>query len=492
MKIPTSPISRRELLKGSVVAGGLAALGSPLLSFAQHSGTSGSTAFGDLGERLTGDLITPAHEGYDQARKLWNGMVDKRPAAIARCTGVADIIEVLNYAHGKGIAVSVRGGGHNVAGKALRNGAITIDLGQMNGVRVDGGAKRVRVQGGARWAALDRETLAMDLYTTGGTVGTTGVAGLTLGGGFGWLMRKHGLSCDNVVGADVVTADGQLIIANQSENADLFWALRGGGGNFGIVTSLEFRLHEVEPMIGGIAMYPESMTRDLLQFFREYTSTAPNSVSAQAGVFVGPPGTPVEGQNAGWIAVCHTGPPGEGERLVRPIKKFGPPALDLIGPTTYKVQQRMFDAGLVTGDQNYWRSNFVNELSDGLIDAIVSRAHEIPRPGSLILLEHMGGAVSAVGEHETAFAHRGASYNLSVLGVWKDARQNEKNIAWTRNFGDELRAFATGGSYVNYMADDESAERVKAAYEANFQQLVEVKRKYDPGNFFSGNQNIVP
>lgn len=481
------------MLMGSAAAGGLAALGAPVISFAQAAASATEASpMDDLRKRLGGSLITPDHDAYDNARQLWNGMIDKRPAAIARCSGVADVIEVVNYARDNNIALTVRGGGHNVAGKALGDGAIAIDLGRMHGIWVDAHNKRARAQGGVRWNAFDRETVAMNLATPGGTVGATGIGGLTLGGGFGWLSRKHGLSCDNVVSANVVTADGRLLTANESENDDLYWAIRGGGGNFGVVTSFEYQLHDLEPIAGGMAMYPESMLKDLFHFYRDYTASAPDSVTAMAGVFIGPPGTPVEGQNAGWIAVCHSGPASDGERLLRPIKEFGPPAVDFIGPTSYAAMQSLFDAAAATGNQNYWRSSFMNELSDDAIDAIVARSDELPPPGTLILIEHWGGAVGRVGENETAFANRGANYNVSVLGTWTDPGENERNIRWVRTFGDELKTFSTGGAYINYMTGDESPENVRAAYEANFEQLVAVKRKYDPTNFFSGNQNIAP
>lgn len=489
---PDGRVSRRDLLLGSAAAGGLAMLNLPAISFArQAAATSTANPLQGLADMLRGDLITPDQEHYDEARKVWNAMIDKRPAAIARCTGAADVIDVVRYARDNNMAVSVRGGGHNVAGKAVRNGAITIDLGLMHGVWVDPNSKRARVQGGCRWGLVDRETLAHGLYTTGGTVSDTGVGGLTLGGGFGWLMRKHGLACDNVVSANIVTADGHQITASATENPELHWAIRGGGGNFGVVTSFEFQLYDAQPIIGGLALYSRDRFKDMLRFFREYTAGAPDSLAMQCGALVGPPGTPVEGQIAGWIGVCHAGPPDEGARLVQPIKDFAPPAADFIGPTTYTAQQTMFDAGMSIPMQNYWRSNMVKDLSDELIDALDARVDEIPRPGSLLLLEHMEGAVGRVGQHETAFANRGAKYNLSVLGVWPDPADNDNHVAWVRNFGDELRSFATGGAYVNYMAD-ESPERVKAAYEANFQRLVEVKRKYDPTNFWSGNQNIAP
>jgi len=465
---------------------------SPTSIFGRASTSAATEPLRELGEILRGEVITPSDSAYDGARRLWNGMIDKHPAAIARCTGVADVIDVINFARDRGFPVTVRGGGHNVAGKALRDGAITIDLSPMRGIRVDPRRRTGRAQGGVLWGEFDRETLAFDLVCTGGTVSTTGVAGLTLGGGLGWLMRKHGLSCDNLVSADIVTADGRLLMASDADNDDLFWAIRGGGGNFGVVTSFEFGLHDLEPIVGGLAMYPESTLRDLLYFYRDFTRSAPDSVTTMAGVMVGPPGTPVEGQNAGWMAVAHSGPSSEGERLVAPVKQFGPPAVDLIGPMSYSSLQTMFDAGSGPGHRNYWRSNFLTELADDVIDAILARSDELPRPGSMILLEHLGGAVGRVGEHATAFSNRSAKYNASILSSWVDAADDAKNIAWTRKFGDELKNFATGAGYVNYMSADESAERIRATYRANLERLRTVKRKYDPTNFFSGNQNIAP
>jgi FAD/FMN-containing dehydrogenase len=467
-------------------------VGSPTLFFGRESTPAATATTGELGEILRGEVITPSDPAYDGARRLWNGMIDKHPAAIARCSGVADVIDVVNFSRKRGLPVTVRGGGHNVAGKALRDGAIAIDLSPMRGIRVDPNLRTGRAQGGVLWGEFDRETLVFDLVCTGGTVSTTGVAGLTLGGGLGWLMRKHGLSCDNLVSADIVTADGRLVTANDAENDDLFWAIRGGGGNFGVVTSFEFALHNLEPIVGGLAMYPEKMLRDLLPFYRDFTSSAPDSVTTMAGVMVGPPGTPVEGQNAGWVAVAHSGPTSEGKRLLKPIKEFGPPAVDLIGPMSYTSLQTMFDAGSAPGNRNYWRSNFLTELGDDVIDAILARSDELPRPGTMILLEHLEGAVARVGEHATAFSNRSAKYNVSILGSWVDAADDTKNIAWTRKFGDELKSFATGAGYVNYMSADESAERIRATYQANLERLRSVKRKYDPGNFFSGNQNIAP
>ena len=481
-----SQISRREMLKGAIAAGGTAALGSSIGVLARDAHLD------DLAGRLQGPLITPEHDQYEQARQVWNAMIDRRPAAIARCSGVADVVDVVRFARDTGMDISVRGGGHNVAGKAVRDDAIMIDLGLMNGVWVDPGNKRARVQGGARWGAFDNETLVHNLATTGGTVGTTGVGGLTLGGGVGWLARKHGLSCDNVVSADMVLADGSAVTASADQNPDLYWAIRGGGGNFGIVTSFEFEVHELEPMVGGLAVYPGHTLKDLVHFYRDYTADAPDGLMAMVGAFYGPPGTSVEGEVAAFSAVSFCGPTDEGVRLLQPFKDFGPPALDIIGPTDYGTQQTLFAAGGAMGTRNYWRSSFLRELSDDAIDVMVRRSAEMPKPGSMFLIEHLGGAIGRVGQNETAFANRGANYNMSIFGTWLDPSEDEKNNAWVRATGDEVRSFSTGGAYVNYMAADEPAENVRAAYEANFARLREVKRQYDPTNFFNSNQNIAP
>ena len=496
-------LTRREALKSSLAAGSLAAIGLPLASCGRNEPDTGTPADGlapaetgavsvnDLAKQIRGDLLTPDSPSYDTMRKVWNGMIDRYPLAIARCRDVDDVVACVTFAHGNGIPATVRGGGHNVAGKAVRDDALIIDLSEINAINVDAPAKRAMAGGGARWASFDAATLQHDLYTTGGTVSATGIGGLTLGGGLGWLMRKHGLSCDNLVGAQVVTADGNVLTANASDNPDLYWALRGGGGNFGIVTQFEFALHDVAPLIGGIAMYPRVMLRDLFDFYRDFVVDAPDEIETQCGALIGPPGSPLEGEVAGFVAVCHAGPVEAGEALINRLKEFGPPTMDFIGPTTYGAQQTMFDAGMVVTSRNYWRSSFVTELSDDMLDLMVTRADEMPRPGSLLLVEHMGGAIARVGQNETAFANRGANFNVSILSSWMDPADDERNIAWTRATGDELKSFSEGGAYVNYMADEDAAN-VRAAYEANFDRLVEVKRQYDPDNFFKANQNIRP
>jgi FAD/FMN-containing dehydrogenase len=491
-------ISRRELLARGITFGGVAMMGSSTKLFGQEAlseGTLPPTAadpLGDLRTSLRGDLLTSADPAYDGARKLWNGMIDKRPAAIVRCAGTADVISAVKFARSNDLAVSVRGGGHNVAGKALRNGALAIDLSPMKGLRVDPKAKTARAQAGVTWGEFDRETVSFDLVSTGGTVSTTG-SGLTLGGGLGWLMRKHGLACDNLMSVDVVTASGEFLTASDSENADLFWAVRGGGGNFGVVTSFEYRLHKLEPITGGMALYPSNMIGDMFRFYREYTRSAPDSVTAMAGIVQGPEGSPLAGQQAGFFGVCHSGSETDGERLVRPIKEFGPPAMDMIGLTPYLAVQSLFDATSPPGNRNYWRSNFLNEISDEAIDVILANADGLPNNAySALFFEHMEGAVGQVGVRDTAFANRDAKYNFTILSGWTDRAEDDRYVTWTRAFGDAMKTLATGAGYVNYMTDDEGAARIRATYEINYDRLVAVKRKYDPTNFFSGNQNIVP
>jgi FAD/FMN-containing dehydrogenase len=496
MKRRKGHLSRRELLARGAALGGATMVGAPGSLFAQEAAApraSGSSSFGDLAESLRGRVLTPADSAdYDAARALWNGMIDKRPAAIVRCAGPADVIDVVNFARSEGFPVSVRAGGHNVAGRALRDDALTIDVSTMKGIRVDPGAKRARAQGGVTWAELDDETVAHNLVTTGGTVSSTGIAGLTLGGGFGWLQRKYGFACDNLTSVDIVTADGRLLTASDSENADLFWAVRGGGGNFGVVTSFEYTLHDLEPIIGGIVLYPRDRIADLFGFYREFTSTAPDSVMAYAGVLRGPEGTAVAGEWAGFLAAAHFGPVADGERLLEPIKAFGPAALDTIGPIAYPELQAMFGAGAQPGRRNYWRSNFMTELGDDAIEAIIDRLQGMPAPLSSMFFEQMEGAVGRVAEQATAFANRSAKFNCSVASVWTDESDDEQNIAWTREFGDTMTALARAGGYINYMTDDEGEARIRAAYGANYERLVEVKRTYDPENFFDGNQNIRP
>jgi FAD/FMN-containing dehydrogenase len=457
-----------------------------------------SASVEEFRSRLRGRLLLPGDDSYDEARAIWNGMIDKRPALIARCVGVADVIEGVNFARAHNLLVSVRGGGHNVAGKAVADGGLMIDLSLMRGIHVDPKARTARAQPGANWGDLDWETQPFGLATPGGIVSATGIAGLTLGGGIGWLQRKYGLTCDNLLSVDIVTADGRFLTASEEENADLFWAVRGGGGNFGIVTSFEYRLHPVGPIVvAGLVLHPMEEAREFLRFYREYVATAPDELSVIPLLRLAPPapflpkevhGAPVVG-----AAVLYAGPVEEGQRLVKPLKDFGSPLADLIGPKPYIVHQTMFDAGAPDGNQYYEKSEYLSGLSDDAIDVIAAHGPGITSPGSVVAFQHMGGAISRVGEGDTAVSHRDAALAFVIQSGWVDPEESDRHIRWTREFWKAMQPFSTGGVYVNFLSEDEGEDRVQAAYgAATYERLVALKNKYDPTNLFHLNQNIKP
>jgi FAD/FMN-containing dehydrogenase len=437
-----------------------------------------------------GAILCPDDAGYDEARKLYNGMIDRRPAIIARCTGVADVINGVNFAGAHNVLLSVRGGGHSVAGNALCDGGLVIDLSVMKGIRADPVTRTVRAQAGVTWGELDRETQAFGLATTGGIYSGTGIAGLTLGGGMGYLNRKYGLACDNLISADVVTAEGRLLTANANENADLFWALRGGGGNFGVVTSFEYRLHPVGPVLGGMSIYPLEQAKKVLRFYRKFSTTAPNELRVDAVVGALPPGPGVA------IIVCWCGPIEQGERALEPLRRFAPPMASTIGVVPYATVQTLLDAALPSGDFHYWKSNFFKDLSDSATDALVDSVSELPasqsRVASMVALEHLGGAVGRIAPQETAFSHRGAEHSFLVLSVWRDRAESEQHLKWARKVWEAMRPFLAEGVYVNYLGDDEAGGRVASAYGENYNRLAAIKKKYDPKNVFRINQNIKP
>lgn len=440
-------------------------------------------------DSLRGELIQPGDTGYDDARKIWNGMIDKRPALIARCTGVTDVIEAVNFARSNNLLVAVRGGGHNVAGNAVCDGGIVIDMSRMKGIWIDPKARTARALAGLTWGEFDRETQVFGLATTGGLISTTGIAGLTLGGGIGWLMGKYGLACDNLLSADVITADGRFLVASKTENADLFWGLRGGGGNFGIVTSFEYRLHPVGQIIGGAAVYPVEKAREVLRFYREYTKQAPDELTTYAFLFTPPDSDPVVA-----IFLCYAGPLEDGEQLVKPVKEFGSPIMDTIGTMPYTKLQSMIDKdpANLPGLQNYWKSDFLKGLGDEFIDMVIDHFSRVPSPLSSVYFEHIHGAVSRVGPNDTPFGHRDADYNFLIQATWTDPTESDQNIKWARDFWTAIQPFSTGGTYLNYLGK-ESENRIRAAYgAANYERLVALKNKYDPTNFFSLNQNIKP
>ena len=443
-----------------------------------------------LAKSFGGQLLRPGDAGYDEARRVHNGLIDKHPAVIARCSGTADVVDAVKLGRDLGLEIAVRGGGHNVAGRASVDNGLMIDLASMKGVHVDAKARTGRVQGGVTWGEFNRETQVHGLATTGGVISTTGVAGLTLGGGVGWLMSKHGLSLDNLLSADLVTAEGKMVRASADENPDLFWAVRGGGGNFGIATSLEFKLHPVGPMItGGIAAHPFAKARDVLRFFSDATRSLPDDMSVICALTHAPDGS---GAPIAALAVAHCGSLAEGEAAVKPIKAFGPPIIDALGPMPYCALNAMLDAGYPKGALNYWKSSFLSGLSDQAIDTMIECFARCPTPMGALLLEHFHGAVARIGATAAAFPHRAEGYNLLVLAQWLSPAENARCIAWARATYDAMKPFMAKGRYVNYLGDDEATDQVAAAYGPNYARLSEIKRKYDPGNVFHLNQNIRP
>ena len=418
-------------------------------------------------------------------------MIDKRPAVIVRCRGVGDVIASINFARDNELPVAVRGGGHSVAGNSVCDAGLVIDLSEMKSIRVDPVRRIARAEGGATWADLDHETQVFGLATTGGTFATTGIAGLTLGGGLGYLNRKYGLTCDNLLSADVVTADGRLLIASDEENDDLFWALKGGGGNFGVVTSFEYRIHPVGPVLAGMLVYPIEAAKDVFRFHREFARAAPDELRVDAYLATTPDGP------AAVVVACYCGSLEEGERVVRPLRSFGTPLLDTIAAVPYKTIQTLFETLLpeatIPGNlRYYWKNGFVKELGDEAVDTFVDQFVGVPSRFSVAGLEHLGGAVAAVGEGDTAFSSRQAGFGFSVFGQWLDAADTDKNVEWTRGLWAKMQPFIDGPAYINYVSGDEGEAKVRAAYGANYERLSQIKRRYDPTNFFRLNQNIRP
>ena len=436
-------------------------------------------------ESLRGQSFCPGEPGYDAARTIHNAGIDRRPAVIARCASAAEVILCVRFAREHDLLVSVRGGGHSIAGKAVCDGGLMIDLSAMKGIRVDPVGRTVRAEPGLVLGEFDRETQAFGLATTMGVVSRTGISGLTLGGGLGWLARRYGVACDNLISADVVTADCRLLTASATQNEDLFWGLRGGGGNFGVVTSLEYRLHEVGPVIGGAVFHPVEKTQEVLRFYREFAASSPDELSTQIAAMT----LPQVGEVVG-IAACYCGPIAAGEKLLKPLRAFGSPAVDLFATMPYTQLQRMLDPFFPPGRYAYTKANFLKDISAGAIDAFEAYA-TAPSPYTSGVLEQLGGAFSRVAPTETAFAHRNHPYNFSIWSNWANAADSEKNIRWSRDFWDAMRPFMAKGAYVNYL-EDEADPQAREAYGPNHQALVALKNKYDPTNFFRMNHNIKP
>ena len=446
-----------------------------------------SESIHQLRQAHRGDVITPEDSRYEHARRVWNALIDKRPAVIARPRSASDVQAAVAFARAHHLPVAVRGGAHSVAGRGTCDDGIVVDFSDMKAITVDPAAKKATAEPGAKWQDFDRETQAHGLATTGGTVGDTGIAGLTLGGGFGWLEGKFGMTVDNLLGADVVLASGELVRASEGENPDLFWALRGGGGNYGIVTSFEYRLHDVGPLIiGGLVMHPFPRAAETLKFYNDFMKTAPDELVAAAVLLTGP-----DGNKACGIAVAYIGDVAEGERIVAPLKQFGPPVMDVIGPMPYLAQQGLLEQAMPPNLLNYWKAEFIREVSDDVIRVAIDAHSRVPSPISSILFFPIRGAASRVAPDATAFPHRGG-YHIGIYSLWKDATQNASNIAWVREMWGAIQPFIAGGVYANELGEDEGADRVMMAYGSNYARLAQTKAKYDPHNVFCLNANIAP
>jgi FAD/FMN-containing dehydrogenase len=445
---------------------------------------------------LRGQLLLPNDLTYNEARKLHNALIDRRPAMIVRCAGVADVIGAVNFARSNDIVVSIRGTGHNVAGISLCEGGMVIDLGGMKGIRVNPATRTARVEPGVTWAEMNHELQTFGLAGTGGYVGTTGVAGLTLGGGLGWMVRKHGTALDNLLSVDVVTADGEFLNASPTEHPDLFWGIRGAGGNFGVVTSFEFQVHPAGTVLAGLVLHQASKGREVLRYWREFGPSAPEEITEGAVLFNAAPEVPVpdvlrQGPLVA-LAGVYVGPMEKGEQVVRPLREFASPAADMFQPMPYSAAQTMADFLWPRGTYNYWKSNYLKSLSDGAIDTILDFYSKAPSPRTVVVLEHNGhGAMDRVPEDATAFGHRKWPFNIVVTTIWTNAADTDVNIRWTREFWQAMQPFLADDAYVNYLGEVEE-EGVRAAYGRKYERLVALKDKYDPTNFFSMNQNIKP
>jgi FAD/FMN-containing dehydrogenase len=442
--------------------------------------------------QLAGEVVTPGDRAFEEVRRVHNGMIDRRPALVVRCQGTADVQAAVRFARERGLEIAVRGGGHNVAGNAVCEGGLVVDLSAMRGVSVDRRTRRAIAQGGATWGDYNRETQLHGLASTGGVVSTTGIGGLTLGGGLGWLMGKYGMAVDCLRAAEIVTAAGDVVRASHEEHPDLFWGIRGGGGNFGVATWLEYEVHPVGPMVtAGLVAHPFAVARDVLRFYRDLTASLPDELSVFAGLVHAPDGS---GAKLAAMVACHAGSVEAGQRATAPVKRFGTPAMDAIEPMSYSAVNMLFDPGFPRGALNYWKSNFLAALPDEAIDTMIARFAATPSPMSALFLEHFHGAATRVGPTETAFPHRTPGFNFLVIGEWTEPAATAANVAWVRESYAAMAPHFASGRYVNYLNADEVGEQsaVAASFGPNWTRLREVKRRYDPENHFHMNQNIKP
>lgn len=459
-----------------------------IITLAGTRATVSSADIETLRSRLSGGLVQPVDAGYDAARRVWNGNVDRRPALIARCASADEVQHAVCFAASNQLLLSVRGGGHSAPGYGTNDGGMVIDLSPMKGITVDPAKRTARAEGGVIWREFDAATQEHGLATTGGTVSNTGVVGLTLGGGLGWLMGKHGLSVDNLISAEIVTADGALRIASAAENPDLFWALRGGGGNFGVVTALTFRLHAVGQILGGLVIHPLDHARDVLQFYRDFCLTLPDEAEAYCALLTTPDGIPVVA-----LLLGYNGPIEEGEKVLAPARQFGQPVADLVGPMPYGTRQSMIDApNAEHGLHRYWRAAYTETISDELIDVLVTAAARFSSPLSALLFFRVHGAATRVPPEDTAFSARRAQWDFDAIGQWANGSESATHIGWLKDVWTQAEPHLKGSVYINHVAADDKPEKVRASYGENHARLRAIKAKFDPTNLFRINANIQP
>ncbi|RJF99372.1 FAD-binding oxidoreductase [Noviherbaspirillum saxi] len=450
----------------------------------------------DFKSKLRGELLEPGDPGFDEARKIWNAMIDRKPAIIVRCAGVADVMRSVVFARDHDLALAVRGGGHNIAGSAMCNDGLVIDLSRMKSVRIDPDTRRAYVEPGVLLGEFDHEAQAFGLVTPLGINSTTGVAGLTLGGGFGWLTRRLGLAVDNLVAADIVMADGNRMHVDENNHPDIFWAIRGGGGNFGVVTMFEFKLHAVGPEIyGGLLVFPFDQAKAVMTQFRDFANNMPEELTVWAVLRKAPPlpflPPDVHGKEVVVLAICYSGAVADGKRAIEALYTFGKPCGENVGPMPYELWQQAFDPLLTAGARNYWKSHNFSALGDEAVDKVIEYAGRLPGSQCEIFLGVLGGQANRVPPNATAYAHRDALFVLNVHTRWDDPTEDKPCVAWARDFFSATEQYATGGVYVNFLTEDET-ERVRAAYGVNYDRLVQIKNRYDPRNLFRQNQNICP
>jgi FAD/FMN-containing dehydrogenase len=474
----------RTLIRPSTIAAEANFLEEQLMST-----TLNAALVAELTGQVSGSVLGPGDGRYDAARAVHNGLIDRRPALIVRCRTTNDVVAALAFARRAGLEVSVRGGGHNVAGRAVTESGVMIDLAEIKGIAIDPSQATATAGGGVIWEELNDAAAEHGLAVTGGAVSGTGIAGYTLGGGLGWLMAKYGLAADNLLAVELVTAEGDVLQVDAASHADLFWALRGGGGNFGVATSFTYQLHPVRTVVGGLIAHPIEAAVDLLRFYRDAVGDTSDDLTVFAGLVHAPDGS---GAKLAALVVCHTGDPVDAERDLEPFKTWGSPLVVDVGPMPYPVMNTLLDAGFPAGSLNYWLSSFTRGLPDELIDIAVERFAGVPSPMSAILLEHFHGAVTRIGATETAVPHRHRGWNLLIPSVWTDPADNEANIAWSRETFAALRPHFAAGRWLNYLGGDQAEDAIRAAYGPNYDRLVEVKRRYDPDNVFHLNHNIAP